>query len=65
MAYHPRCDYRHCELIIDNRKRSFTTETKEYNEAKKKRARFTGAQSNDDRRTSDKRIIYRCRPKEI
>ncbi len=33
-----RRDYWHYELIIDGKKRSFTTETKDYNEAKKKRA---------------------------
>jgi len=33
-----RRDYWHYELIIDGRKRSFTTATKDYNEAKKKRA---------------------------
>ncbi len=34
-----RRDYWHYELIIDGKKRSFTTETKDYNEAKKKRAK--------------------------
>jgi integrase len=34
-----RRDYWHYELIIDGKKRSFTTATKDYNEAKKKRAR--------------------------
>jgi hypothetical protein len=33
-----RRDYWHYELIIDGKKRSFTTATKDYNEAKKKRA---------------------------
>ena len=33
-----RREYWHYELIIDGKKRSFTTETKDYNEAKKKRA---------------------------
>ena len=33
-----RRDYWHYELIIDGRKRSFTSGTKDYNEAKKKRA---------------------------
>jgi integrase len=33
-----RRDYWHYELVIDGKKRSFTTETKDYNEAKKKRA---------------------------
>jgi integrase len=33
-----RREYWHYELIIDGRKRSFTTETKDYNQAKKKRA---------------------------
>jgi integrase len=35
---HRRRDYWHYELIIDGKKRSFTTETKDYNEAKRKRA---------------------------
>jgi len=34
-----RRDYWHYELIIDGKKRSFTSGTKDYNEAKKKRAR--------------------------
>jgi len=34
-----RRDYWHYELIIDGKKRSFTTETTDYNEAKKKRAK--------------------------
>jgi hypothetical protein len=33
-----RRDYWHYELLIDGTKRSFTTGTKDYNEAKKKRA---------------------------
>src|SRR4051812_25917651 len=33
-----RREYWHYELIIDGKKRSFTTGTKDYNEAKKKRA---------------------------
>jgi hypothetical protein len=33
-----RRDYWHYELIIDGKKRSFTTGTKDYNEAKKRRA---------------------------
>jgi hypothetical protein len=38
-----RRDYWHYELLIDGRKRSFTTGTKDYNEAKKKRAIAVGA----------------------
>src|SRR3954452_23583120 len=34
-----RREYWHYELVIDGKKRSFTTGTKDYNEAKKKRAR--------------------------